>query len=80
MPGFRVSKSADSDIRAIARYTQDEWGTGQRRNYLDGLNAKFEILSQTPTIAAERQDLDPPVRIHIHEKHWIVYSTMNAEF
>lgn len=73
MPGFRVSKLAESDLRSIARYTQNEWGREQRRIYLDGLNDKFETLSQSPTIAAERQDFEPPVRIHTHEKHLIVY-------
>ena len=78
MPGFRVIKLAQSDIRGIARYTQNEWGAAQRRAYLDELNAKFETLSQTPTIAAERQDFDPPVRIHHHEKHLIVYIIEDA--
>lgn len=73
MPGFRLSKAAQNDVRGIARYTQKEWGKAQRRRYLDGLNDKFEILSRSPTITAERPDFDPPVRIHSYEKHLIVY-------
>lgn len=73
MPGFRVSKRAESDLRSVARYTQEKWGAAQRRVYLDGLNDTFEVLSQNPMIATERQDFQPPVRIHTHERHLIVY-------
>ena len=73
MPGFRLTKAALADIRGIARYTQKVWGKAQRRHYLAGLNDKFGTLSQTPTLAAERNEFDPPVRIHHHEKHLIVY-------
>jgi len=70
---FRVSKAAQADIREIGRYTQRQWGKDQRRVYLDGMNARFRLLANTPLLAAERQTLDPPVRIHPYEKHLIVY-------
>lgn len=38
-----------------------------------GMNDTFKALSLNPAMAAERQDVDPPVRIHYHEKHLIVY-------
>lgn len=75
MPIFTVSKAASRDIRSIARYTQDRWGKDQRRCYLDGLNQKFELLAERPTLTTERKDFSPPVRIHHHEKHLIVYMT-----
>jgi len=70
---FTVSKAASTDIRGIARYTQDTWGRDQRRRYLDGLNEKFEVLASMPEMAAERRDFQPPVRIHHYEKHLIIY-------
>jgi len=70
---FRVSNAAQADIREIGRYTQKQWGKDQRRVYLDGLNDRFLLLANTPLLAAERQTLDPPVRIHPYEKHLIVY-------
>lgn len=73
MSKFKVSKAANTDIRGIARYTQDTWGRDQRRRYLDGLNQKFEMLAATPEMAAERRDFRPPVRIHHYEKHLIIY-------
>ncbi len=73
MPGFTVSKAANTDIRSIARYTQDTWGRDQRQRYLNGLNEKFEVLAVMPEMAAERRDFQPPVRIHHYEKHLIIY-------
>lgn len=73
MSKFTVSQAANSDIRSIARYTQDTWGRDQRRRYLDGLNEKFELLAAIPEMAAERRDFRPPVRIHHYEKHLIIY-------
>lgn len=73
MSKFTVSKAANTDIRGIARYTQNTWGRDQRRRYLDGLNEKFEMLAAMPEMAAERRDFQPPVRIHHYEKHLIIY-------
>jgi len=70
---FAVSRAARADIRNIARYTQETWGRDQRRRYLDGLNAKFSRLAAQPEMAAERRDFQPPVRIHSHERHLIIY-------
>lgn len=73
MSRFTVSKAASADIRNIAKYTQQRWGRDQRRQYLDGLNKKFEMLAAMPEMAAERRDFQPPVRIHHYEKHLIIY-------
>ncbi len=73
MPDFRVSKAAQKDIREIGRYTQREWGTTQRRNYLAGMDRQFAHLARSPLLAAERSEFDPPVRIFPYEKHLIVY-------
>ncbi len=78
MPGFRLSKAAQTDVRNIARYTQKEWGRAQRRRYLDGIQEKFEALSLNPTMTAERFDFNPPVRIYPYEKHLIIYVIGNA--
>lgn len=60
MPGFRISLAAKEDVKNIGRYTQDKWGVAQRRRYLDGLNATFVALSETPEMAAERREFSPP--------------------
>jgi toxin ParE1/3/4 len=73
MPSWRVSRKAQQDILEIGRYTQDQWGSDQRRNYLSGLAECFERLAETPAMAAERREYDPPVRIHRYGNHLVVY-------
>ena len=73
MAKVSVSRAALKDIRAIGRYTQRQWGADQRRVYLSGLDRKFALLADNPEISPERSEYDPPVRIHRHERHLIVY-------
>jgi len=48
MPVFRLSAKAMDDLRAIGRYTQDNWGREQRNKYLSMLDACFyTIVHQT---------------------------------
>lgn len=73
MPIYRVSKQAKNDLRHIGQYTQREWGQAQRRKYLSGLDEKFILLSDNPHLAAERHEFTPPIRVHHHARHLIVY-------
>lgn len=70
---FKVTPAARNDILNIGRYTQNEWGKQQRQKYLAGLNIRFKFLAENPLLSRERVDLTPPVHIHRHEKHLIVY-------
>lgn len=78
MAGFRVTDAAQADIREIGRYTQQKWGKAQRRIYLNGLDERFRLLASQPTLAVERKEFDPPVRIHHYQSHMIIYVT-NAD-
>ena len=70
---FRVSRKAQSDIRDIGLHTQRQWGAGQRRKYLAGMEHRFRQLAENPDIAPERTEFNPPVRLARYEKHWVVY-------
>jgi toxin ParE1/3/4 len=71
--GYRVSNLAREDIKGIGRYTQQTYGSAQRRRYLSGIEAKFALLADRPQLHPERSDFDPPVRIAQHEEHLIIY-------
>ncbi len=73
MPLYRLTQKANNDVREIGLYTQRKWGREQRRKYLSDLDKKFGFLAENPRLAAERHEFDPPVRIHHHESHLIVY-------
>ncbi|MDJ0805248.1 MAG: type II toxin-antitoxin system RelE/ParE family toxin [Gammaproteobacteria bacterium] len=73
MPLYRVSQKARFDIRQIGLYTEREWGRTQRRKYLNALDQAFGLLCENPRLAPEYHEFTPPVRIHHHEQHLVVY-------
>lgn len=73
MPSHRVSRKAQNDILDIGRHTEKVWGREQRRQYLADLDEKFELIAKNPRLGIERNDFVPPVRIHHHGRHLIVY-------
>jgi len=34
----------------------------------------FELISDNPALAFERSEYQPPIRVHHHAKHYIVYT------
>ena len=44
--------------------------------YLDDLDEAFHLLAEQPLLCRERNELRPPVRIHHHAHHLIVYLAM----
>ncbi len=73
MPHYQVSKQAKNDLRQIGLYTEKEWGRAQRRKYLADLDKKFALLAENPLMVAERQEFTPPIHIHHHGSHLIIY-------
>ena len=51
----------------------DKFGPFQVEKYEKGLEKTFEFLARTPYAAAERGELDPPVRVYPFYAHVIIY-------
>ena len=71
---YRLSPRAVVDLEGIWRFTAETWSVDQADRYIDGLTRLFEIIAFMPTLARERSEFKPPVRIHVHEAHLIVYT------
>lgn len=71
---YRLAPRAFDDLEDIWRYTAETWSVAQADLYTDGLTRVFETIAALPTLARERTEFDPPVRIHAHEGHLIVYT------
>ena len=70
---WKVSRQADVDILAIYLEGLRQFGREQADRYHDGLETMFGLLAQFPRAAHERDQTDPPVRIHPYRSHVIIY-------
>lgn len=70
---FRLSLQADKDVEAVFVVGIQTFGVGPAEGYLDGLWRAFELLARFPSLARERSEIDPPVRIYPYAAHIIVY-------
>ena len=75
----RITKRAivDQDLIEIWLYTCNDWGERQADKYLDELNDALQLLAEQPLLCRERYEIDPPVRIHHHGHHLIVYLALD---
>ena len=73
MPRIVKQALADQDLVDIWLYTFSEWGEKQADKCLDDMDSAIKLLAEQPLISRERTDLEPPVRIHHHGHHLIVY-------
>lgn len=48
MKSFALTRKAKTDLRAIAFYTEERWGTEQRNLYIKQFDEAFHLLAKTP--------------------------------
>ncbi|MBO6549310.1 MAG: type II toxin-antitoxin system RelE/ParE family toxin [Rhizobiales bacterium] len=71
---YKKTPKADEDILGIYAYTLEQFGEEQAITYFRSLEGCFEFLCDHPRAAKQREEFNPPVRIHHHKKHFILYS------
>lgn len=71
---YRLAPRALEDLEEIWRYTAETWSVAQADRYTDDLARVFETISALPSLARERPEFNPPVRIHTHERHLVIYA------
>lgn len=76
---LRLSVEAEEDIIAIAGQGVRMFGAGQAKRYHDELFALFDLIAVNPRIARERDEIEPPVRIHPFKAHLTVYRIEDDE-
>ncbi len=70
---FKLSVKAEEDIIAIAEQGTRMFGVDQAKRYHEELFALFDLISANLRIARERNEIEPPVRIHPFKAHLVVY-------
>lgn len=74
---YNLTKKAQQDISDILDYTLENFGSKQVILYYEALRRKFSKLSENPLLCRERKEFIPPVRIHHHKHHLIIYILQN---
>ncbi len=70
---IRFTAQADTDIVQSYLYGFTQFGQRRAEQYEQSLRHVIGIIADNPHIAAERNEYTPPVRVHHHGKHYIVY-------
>ena len=73
-PQYLLAPQALADLDDIWRFSAEKWSIRQADSYIDDLARIFETITAMPTLARERSEFKPPVRIHVHESHLIIYT------
>lgn len=75
---YKLTPKAIADLDPIWRYSAENWSVDQADRYIDDLIRIFELLVSMPTMARERPESTPPVRIHTHSEHLLIYTLHEA--
>ena len=70
---LRLRPAARADLDGIWKRGAERWSVAQADAYLRSLGATFQLLREFPELAHERTEIVPPVRVHPHRAHLIVY-------
>ena len=70
---YKFSRKAREDFLAVHRESVRLFGLMQAERYADDLFRTFDFLAANPRAARQRFEINPPVRIHPHASHLIVY-------
>ena len=69
----RFTAQADADLIDCYLYGVTSFGPEQAERYERELRHALSLIADNPRMAPERTEYQPPVRIHHHGKHYIVY-------
>lgn len=79
MARYRFRPAARDDLEDIWDYTLREWSVEQAISYTDELEIAIELICDSPAMCREHIEYDPPVRMHLHKEHLIVYVVNDDE-
>jgi len=73
MNDFRLTPDAKASLLSLALYTQQTWGTEQRRSFLKMSDECFHALAITPMQGKARPEIHHTLRSHPAGKHIVFY-------
>ena len=79
MRPYVFSKEAENDLVEIYRYGFINYGEKKADQYIEALKEKCQFLADVPNFCPDRDEFNPPVKIHHHRKHLIIYVIANND-
>lgn len=73
MARLTISEDADRDLSFIYLRGVETFGLGQADRYIDALLNVLDTITDFPEISRLRTEIDPPIRVYIHQSHVIMY-------
>lgn len=73
----RLTEKARVDFIELYTDGVERFGYQQAEAYADGIERVFDILADNLELARLRTEMNPPVRIHPHGSHLIVYEVQD---
>lgn len=70
---YRLSVLAADDFRSIFEYILLNFGVAQADHYTDDLENIFALLSKSPHIGVELDEISVGLRRHYHKHHAVYY-------
>lgn len=70
---YELCAAAYEDFLHLYAQGISRFGFRQAEIYVDGLERAFELIAQNPKLARLRSETSPPVRIHPHGSHLVIY-------
>lgn len=71
---YRLSAFAARDLSEIRKQGRRQFGLANSQSYMDGLLRLLDIISDHPELGRLRTEFDPPVRVHPHRSHVLIYT------
>ena len=79
MRHFDLTRSAQADLRSIARFTQSRWGVRQRNACLKEVDQVFRSLAKNPLMGRACDDIREGYRKFPHGAHVIYYKQSSED-
>ncbi len=70
---YVFSKEAENDLIEIYRYGFINYGESKADLYIEALKEKCQFLADMPNLSPDRDEFNPPIKIHHHKKQLIIY-------
>jgi toxin ParE1/3/4 len=71
---YKLTPLARSQLLAIHRYTEADFGRAQADKYHAGFHRVFGLIAKAPKMGRRAEDFKPGYRRHLYQAHRIFYT------